>query len=1199
MRYIEKNISQFIESQFPALYREEGPILIEFIKSYFEWMENEGNTLYKTRRLLDYRDIDTTLDEYLEHFRDKYAQNLDLNTEADKRLLIKNIQDLYKSKGSERSYEILFRSIYNKDLRFYYPGDDILRVSDGEWHEGRYVEITVYAKNIQDFVGKEIRGFKSGASALVENFSQRVVNNKIIDVMEISHVKGSFDYGERIYPSNQVGNPIAQILLPRTVGSLTAIGVIDGGSNFDVGDILDVVGKGGRGKAKVTSTFTQQGRVTFNLENGGTGYSMNAVTQVFPQMQLTVNNVVGNFNVDQLLFQTDNANTMVANGVIMAANSTVITIKVHTPGFERNKDVRSAQKLILSPTSGTFANGERIYQANSTANVATGTIISIVPGVSNTAYYVANITGNFVQSVYDVGGNTFVVRGNTSGANGFLFETLGAPGTGVAAVANLVGGGIGATFRVGAIYDKEIMSINSDYIRNYVNTRLMLINEGAPLTGTVAVTNNQSNVVGTSTLFTSQVTVGGYIQVSNGSSKQIRQVNSVVNNTLLTITTTFANTQSGVNIYTDQINYMFPKVSSIADVENLGTILDNALTFNELEVGTIQYLSGINPGSGYSLDPYASVTEPLVAALEIPSPSGIKGADAVVSAKAGTANGIAMGVTVIDSGFGYEEGERLELIQSNSAFAITGSAIVTEHGKQAGYWKSTKGFLDSDKYIQDSKYYQQFSYEIQTALNFNSYKDVVKELLHTAGTEFFGKFYLNDIDLDANVSTDSIISNTDVVLPNNYPTIRPSFAMNNLRSNPSVPPQVSVVRATSASYFNANGVLTIAVPDEARFDYDPVTLEPRGYLVEETRINYAHNPRCEGANSNTNTMPTDWSVGGWAPLNNGVARQVVGSGYEDGIPYVDVRFSGLSTSGVSKDMFFLGSTTCAATIGDYFTGSVYLKLLSGTINGVSLVRFFTGKDSGGAGFSDQATNAISLESTRNIPFKQTRTFMTRTIASATTAYAIFGLRLQITSGSSVDFTIRFGAPQFEKAYFATTPILPPIGNSSLQTTRNGDTAIISNPVWSSNTDLQGTISVEYSYSNNWLSNTVPKLLWTLHTDATISNTLSLSIDQTDAKSMFSGRASSPEWSIKTVSAITSNTVNKTVCAWATNDIIMAHNGSIANTDTLATIPGSLILFKIGSNYANDGTRSFNGHIRNLEYYPSRLSNNQLIALSTL
>lgn len=80
MRYIEKNISQFLESQFPALYREEGPILIEFIKSYFEWMENEGNTLYKTRRLLDYRDIDTTLDEYLEHFRDKYAQNLDLNT---------------------------------------------------------------------------------------------------------------------------------------------------------------------------------------------------------------------------------------------------------------------------------------------------------------------------------------------------------------------------------------------------------------------------------------------------------------------------------------------------------------------------------------------------------------------------------------------------------------------------------------------------------------------------------------------------------------------------------------------------------------------------------------------------------------------------------------------------------------------------------------------------------------------------------------------------------------------------------------------------------------------------------------------------------------------------------------------------------------------------------------------------------------
>lgn len=838
MRYIEKNISQFIESQFPSLYREEGPILIEFVKSYFEWMESEGNTLYKTRRLLDYRDIDTSLDEYLEYFRNKYAQNLDLNTKADKRLLIKNIQDLYKSKGSERSYEILFRSIYNKDIRFYYPGNDILRVSDGEWVEGRYLEISSYVKNIQDFVGKEIRGYKSGASALVENYSQRIVNNKVIDVLEISHLKGAFDYGERIYPSNQIGQPIAQIILPRTVGSLTAIGVIDGGSNFEVGDILDVIGKGGKGKAKVTSTFAQQGRVTFDLENGGTGYSMNAVTQVFPQMQLTVNNVIGNFNNNQLLFQTDNANTMVANGIIMDSNSSVITIKIHTPGFEKNKEVRSAQKLILSPTSGTFSNGELIYQSNGTANIATGTIISIIPGVSNTAYYVANISGNFVQSVYNISGNTFVVRGNTSGANGFLFETIGSPGTGTAMVANIVGGGVGATFRVGAIYDKEIVTINSDYIRNYVNTRLMLINESSPLTGTVDVTNGQSNVVGTSTLFTSQVTVGGYIQVSNGASKEILQVNSIVNNTLLTVNGSFSNTQTGVNLYVDQINYMFPKVSSIADSENLSTILQNALTYNELEIGTIQYLSGINPGTGYSLDPYASVVEPLVAAMEIPSLTGIKGADAIVTAKAGTSNGIAMGVTVIDSGFGYEEGERLELSQTNSAFSVTGSAIVSENGKQAGYWKSTKGFLDSDKYIQDSKYYQQFSYEIQTDLNFNDYKNVVKELLHTAGTEFFGKFFLNDNNLISNITSESIISNTDIVLPNNYPTIQPSF-VNLFSERLTIDPRITFSRTSNATYVDSSGIIRVATANIPRFDHNPNTLESLGILIEASRTNRA------------------------------------------------------------------------------------------------------------------------------------------------------------------------------------------------------------------------------------------------------------------------------------------------------------------------------------------------------------------------
>jgi len=44
-------------------------------------------------------------------------------------------------------------------------------------------------------------------------------------------------------------------------------------------------------------------------------------------------------------------------------------------------------------------------------------------------------------------------------------------------------------------------------------------------------------------------------------------------------------------------------------------------------------------------------------------------------------------------------------------------------------------------------------------------------------------------------------------------------------------------RASTATYWNASGVLTTAAVDEPRIDYDPVTLACRGLLIEEQRTN--------------------------------------------------------------------------------------------------------------------------------------------------------------------------------------------------------------------------------------------------------------------------------------------------------------------------------------------------------------------------
>ncbi len=48
---------------------------------------------------------------------------------------------------------------------------------------------------------------------------------------------------------------------------------------------------------------------------------------------------------------------------------------------------------------------------------------------------------------------------------------------------------------------------------------------------------------------------------------------------------------------------------------------------------------------------------------------------------------------------------------------------------------------------------------------------------------------------------------------------------------------ITLSRSSSATYWDANGVLQTAAPGEPRFDHDPVSGEPLGILIEEQRVN--------------------------------------------------------------------------------------------------------------------------------------------------------------------------------------------------------------------------------------------------------------------------------------------------------------------------------------------------------------------------
>ena len=72
--------------------------------------------------------------------------------------------------------------------------------------------------------------------------------------------------------------------------------------------------------------------------------------------------------------------------------------------------------------------------------------------------------------------------------------------------------------------------------------------------------------------------------------------------------------------------------------------------------------------------------------------------------------------------------------------------------KYPGYYQNNDGFLDDAIFIQDSKYYQAFSYVLKINEKLETYKSAVKTLIHPSGMALFGEYDIrNDFDISSSL----------------------------------------------------------------------------------------------------------------------------------------------------------------------------------------------------------------------------------------------------------------------------------------------------------------------------------------------------------------------------------------------------------------------------------------------------------------
>ena len=225
----------------------------------------------------------------------------------------------------------------------------------------------------------------------------------------------------------------------------------------------------------------------------------------------------------------------------------------------------------------------------------------------------------------------------------------------------------------------------------------------------------------------------------------------------------------------------------------------------------------------------------------------------------------------------------------------------------------------------------------------------------------------------------------------------------------------SVARNDIKNVVDENGDLSQVAVNVPSFEYN-ANGTYKGMLVESTSQNEIRNSEGGGSTNGVigsgGVLPTNW---GTASLN-GIGVEVIGTGTEKGIEYVDLKFSGTATATASFNVRFEGGSQTSAAQNDIWSGSVYMKYTDQTAN-PDLIRLGIVAFDAGLGVVSVDYETVSVTSTLT-RYKNENVELT----DATTASVNTLVYFTITNTQAYDFTVRFGLPQLEEHPCATSVI---------------------------------------------------------------------------------------------------------------------------------------------------------------------------------
>ena len=185
-----------------------------------------ANPVQNIQQLLAYADVDNTVWSFLDKFKDALLESIPQTVadQLDQRNLIKNIKDLYEAKGTEDGHRLFFRILFDENSEFIYPRENMIKSSDGQWSDDfvmRVVEIGT--SDFNELIGQQITGKNSGATAIISSLVKFKSGTTLVTELNLDKttIDGTFQIGETVTGISNVIDLEISARLSAIVGNVT------------------------------------------------------------------------------------------------------------------------------------------------------------------------------------------------------------------------------------------------------------------------------------------------------------------------------------------------------------------------------------------------------------------------------------------------------------------------------------------------------------------------------------------------------------------------------------------------------------------------------------------------------------------------------------------------------------------------------------------------------------------------------------------------------------------------------------------------------------------------------------------------------------------------------------------------------------------------------------------------------------------